>query len=487
MWKSIRDDTTLIFQWESDSSASYLKKLLSDSTIEKVKGQTENFSYLKWFSFGNGLIRPACASYRDDVALGNFYNNHFKELDEFLAPTMGRVTMQEDIMQFLVKFCGYSQAESDNVRRGIAKKYGTEKLLPEIERRFIEYSSSNYEITKEQCAVVIKPFLEVILQASAYAFSWNHSDSYSCIGYICGYLRYYYPLEFLTASLNIFADKEDKTLSICNYAKKQNIPILSPKFGKSKGEYFMDKNTNSIYKGIGSIKFMNTSVANELYELSKNKYSTFKELFIDIKSTSINLKQLQILINLNYFSDYGDIEYLNYVVEIIDKFIKSKVISKSKLSEYEYKCLDGCFNKSTEKQFRDIDNNKFIDRLISNRDYKKTKKVELIKHQVNILGYSDIIIENTSRGLYCLESIEVNQWGTPWFKLYRICDGSVKSISVNRKWYKEYPCEVGDILNCVIEIKEKNRKETYIENKKEKTVWTPTGEYREVLTMYSKS
>jgi DNA polymerase-3 subunit alpha len=42
--------------------------------------------------------------------------------------------MQEPIMQFLVKFCGYSSAESDNVRRGIAKKKGTEQLLPEIER-----------------------------------------------------------------------------------------------------------------------------------------------------------------------------------------------------------------------------------------------------------------------------------------------------------------------------------------------------------------
>ncbi len=156
VWKSIRDDTTLIFQWESSSAQAYLKKFFSDETINKVKNQIQNFSYIKWFSFGNGLIRPACASYRDDVALGNFYNNNFKELDEFLAPTMGRVTMQEDIMQFLVKFCGYSQAESDNVRRGIAKKKGTEKLLPEIEKRFIEYSSAHYNISKEECSIVIK-------------------------------------------------------------------------------------------------------------------------------------------------------------------------------------------------------------------------------------------------------------------------------------------------------------------------------------------
>ena len=48
---------------------------------------------------------------------------------------------------------------------------------PEIEQRFIEYSSQHYDITKEECAKVIKPFIQVILDASAYAFSWNHSDS----------------------------------------------------------------------------------------------------------------------------------------------------------------------------------------------------------------------------------------------------------------------------------------------------------------------
>ena len=67
------DDTTLIFQWESNSAQAYLKKFMSDETIRKVKAKTSNFSYLKWFSFGNGLLRPACASYRDEVSGGDFY------------------------------------------------------------------------------------------------------------------------------------------------------------------------------------------------------------------------------------------------------------------------------------------------------------------------------------------------------------------------------------------------------------------------------
>lgn len=174
VWRSIRDDTTLIFQWESDSAQAYLKRFMSDETIAKIKAKSPNFSYLKWFSFGNGLLRPACASYRDEVSGGDFYDNGFKELNEFLAPEAGRVCMQETIMLFLVKFCGYSQAESDTVRRAIAKKKGTETLLPEIEQRFIEYSSTHYNITKEKCQEVIKPFLQIILDASDYGLTtWS--------------------------------------------------------------------------------------------------------------------------------------------------------------------------------------------------------------------------------------------------------------------------------------------------------------------------
>ena len=61
VWKDIREDTTLIFQWESSSAQAYLKKFMSDETIAIAKAHNKDFSYIKWFSFGNGLLRPGCA------------------------------------------------------------------------------------------------------------------------------------------------------------------------------------------------------------------------------------------------------------------------------------------------------------------------------------------------------------------------------------------------------------------------------------------
>lgn len=337
VWKSIRDNTTLIFQWESNSAQQYLKRFMSDETLEKAKARIPNFSMLKWMSFGNGLLRPACASFRDSVAEGEFYDNGFDALNEFLAPEAGRIAMQETIMQFLVKFCGYSDAESDNVRRAIAKKKGTEKLLPEIEERFIKFCPEHYDITEQRCAEVIKPFLQIILDASAYGFSWNHSDAYSSIGYICGYLRYYHPLEFLTAALNIFGDNMDKTADITAYATRVGIKVTLPKWGLSRGNYFYDSEKRIIAKGLTSIKYMSASLADELYALSKKKqYTSFMELLADLdKETSINSRQLDILIKLGFFSDFGNQRELLRMVDLFLNTFKKGDAKKIRKSEVD--------------------------------------------------------------------------------------------------------------------------------------------------------
>ena len=96
----------------------------------------------------------------------------------------------------------------------------------------------------------------------------NHSTGYSMIGYTCAYLRYYYPKEFITAYLNN-ANNEDDISMGTELANQLNIPIHSIKFRYSLSEYACDD--TGIYKGIESIKFCNSKIADELYALRHNK------------------------------------------------------------------------------------------------------------------------------------------------------------------------------------------------------------------------
>ena len=469
VWKSIRDNTTLIFQWESNSAQQYMKKFMSDETLEIARSKIPNFSMLKWMSFGNGLLRPACASFRDSVANGEFYDNGFDALNEFLAPEAGRIAMQETIMQFLVKFCGYSAAESDNVRRAIAKKKGTETLLPEIEQRFIAFCSEHYDMTVKHCEEIIKPFLQIILDASAYGFSWNHSDAYSSIGYICGYLRYYYPLEFLTAALNIFGDNMDKTADITSYATRIGVEITLPKWGLSRDEYFYDKEKRIIAKGLTSIKYMSAALADELYNLSKTKkYTSFMELLKDLDTkTTINSRQLDILIKLDFFSEFGNQRELLRMTDLFTNTFKKGEAKKIKKSDVDGTPLEDIVKKhavgmtkagGVAKSYTLLDVSSILQeaeqviRSVGMDDLSDTIKVRNFYDVMGYIGYVSGKDEDRPK-LYVTEVKPLHRKSDNKKFGYSIFTKSIGSgkesrFTVLSRVYDNNPIKEGDIIYC---------------------------------------
>lgn len=468
VWRSIRDDTTLIFQWESNSAQAYIRQFMSDATIAKAKARANDFSMVKWLSFGNGLIRPACASFRDSVARGEAYDNGLMELNEFLAPEAGHIAMQETIMQFLVRFCGYSAAESDTVRRAIAKKKGTESLLPEIECRFIEYASEHYGITREKCQEVIKPFLRVILDASAYSFSWNHSDPYSITGYICGYLRYYHPAEFLTVALNVFGDNTEKTAAIVRYASKVGIQITSPKFGVSKGDYSCDVERKRITKGLSSVKHLGKKMAESLYELSHSKeYTCFSDVLFAIKeSACVDSRQLGILIHIDFFSDFGNQRELENIVFIFDLFKQgaAKQIKKERIAGSYVGSIVSKYASGTTKAGKDSASWSINDvRAIIAECEDRIKTLNLpdlgvltkVRNYAEAMGYSGYVSGNEADRpkLYVKEIFPVKRKRDGKQFGYNILTQSIGSgiesrFTVFNRLFNEHPIQKGDVIYC---------------------------------------
>lgn len=123
VWNSMRDDNLLVFQWESDSAGDFLKTLLSDNTINKIKKKNPNFRYMDLLSMGNGAIRPAGASYREALSKGEFRDNGHEALNSLLASTNGYLVYQEQILRFLNEFCSYTMGKADIIRRGFAKVF----------------------------------------------------------------------------------------------------------------------------------------------------------------------------------------------------------------------------------------------------------------------------------------------------------------------------------------------------------------------------
>ena len=110
-----------------------------------------------------------------------------------------------------------------------------------------------------------------------------------------------------------------------------------PKWGLSRGEYFFDRERKIIAKGLTSIKYMSAGLADELYDLAaKNKYSCFMDLLKDLdEKTSINSRQLDILIKLDFFSDFGNQRELLRMVDLFFNTFKRGQAKQIKKSEVD--------------------------------------------------------------------------------------------------------------------------------------------------------
>jgi len=121
VWEDIAQDNTSIFQMESDFAGHVIKQLFSKEVLNKIKKQIGHIDYLSLFSMANGAIRPAGESYRDKMCQGIINDNGHPALNEMLSSTLNYLVYQEQIIEFLNKFCGFTMGEADVIRRGFAK------------------------------------------------------------------------------------------------------------------------------------------------------------------------------------------------------------------------------------------------------------------------------------------------------------------------------------------------------------------------------
>ena len=453
VWDSIRDDTTAIFQWESASASRYIRQLLSDSNIEKFKKISPKVDYMTLLSIGNGAIRPAGESYRDDLASGIVRKSGCDAIDEFMKPTFGYLVFQCQIINFLHEFCGYTMGEADIVRRHFAKKTGTEKDIPQIQEGFAKTMKEKYNMEESESGEVIKAFIKVIEDASNYLFSLNHSQPYSYEGYAAGWLRYYYPLEFLTTGFNIWADDNKKTTALTKYANKHGIAIKSAKFRHSTGKYTFDKENNCIYKGMGSIKHISAECADQLYSIRFMDFPTFTDLLVYLReNTTVDARQIKVLTTIGFFSEFGKNKKLLAVVDkFFDRYKKTYVAKTKEARIAELKS----FEESLPDEYLPL-----VQRIASDRE---------------LLGYVSFTQPELPKNFCFVLAIDAKY--TPRVTLYCIATGKSIECKVDKKFYGKHKFKADDILYCKKFQKRPNWKKT--ENGFEQT-----GTYCDCLVDY---
>lgn len=457
VWADMIKSPSGIFQFESAFAFDSLKKFVPRSIFD--------------MSLVTACIRPSGSSYRDALLAHKPHSNPSAIIDDLLKDNLGYLIYQEDTIKFLQQICGLSGSESDNIRRAIGRKQRDrlEAALPSILEGYCSKSSQPREVAEQEA----KEFLQIIEDSASYQFGYNHSIAYCLLGYLCAYYRYYHPLEFLTSFLNNAANDDD-IKNGTSYAEKIGIKITMPKWGYSKGEYFFNKERNVIAKGLSSIKYMGAGIAEELYNLANSKsYERFVDVLRDIdENTSLNTRQLDILIKIDFFSDFGNQRELMKINELFNTFkkgtakqIKKAVVDGTPLEPIVQKYAVGVTKSGGEaKSYTLLDVMSIlrdVEAYIKGMGIEDISDIVKVRNFYDVMGYIGYVSGKDSdrRKLYVTKIMPVSrksdgkQFGYGVFTK-SIGSGVESRFTVFNSVYNREPIKEGDIIYCKDYVRE---------------------------------
>lgn len=167
-------------------------------------------------------------------------------VDQALAPildvTYGCLIYQEQVMQIVRDLGGYGYGRSDLVRRAMSKKKMS--VMLEEKEYFINGKTDengNVEIAgcirngiSRQAAEAI---FDDMVSFAQYAFNKSHAAAYAVLAYETGYLKAYYPVEFMAALMtSVMGDTGQISRYIRNCAD-MGIKVLPPSVNESQKKF----------------------------------------------------------------------------------------------------------------------------------------------------------------------------------------------------------------------------------------------------------
>lgn len=390
-------------------------------------------------------IRPSFASQLDGFINRIPHSNGVEALDKLLESSDTYLLYQEDIMSYLT-WLGIKEDETYDILKLIAKK----KMTKEQQNQLKDTLKENW-IKVVGTEDKFNESWDIIEASADYLFNASHALSVAWDNLYGAELKAHYPLEYYTVILDVYKDNVEKTAKIHSELEYFGIKIRPIKFRYSRADYTMDKSTNSIYKGLSSVKFLNENISNELYSFRNNQYESFIELLTDIKqNTSVNSRQLQILCMLGFFSEFGKSKKLLTIISLYDNIYSRKQIKFDDLHKLglDYDIMEKYSKAKTAKMYKDIDNHGLIKELASKVEDEGLTLKDRMSCELEYMGYIDFTHHKAKDNMYFVSGFKVGKdKAKPTLQLYRINSGETITAKITRgQLFIEQPFGVGVIM-----------------------------------------
>ena len=402
--------------------------------------QVKNLAEIAMFV---ACIRPSFNSWRDKFINREEYSTGSKDLDNVLSSTNAYILFQENLMQYF-DWLGVTPSESIGLIKKISKKKIHQEDFDNLESRLRKQwviNTGSEDMFNETWAM--------IQSCISYGFAAPHALAVAIDSLYGAYLKANYPLEYYTVCLNNYSDDENKTKKLTEELSIFDIKILPIKFRHSKDTYSPDKENNAIYKGIASVKFLNAEVAQQMYEMREQEFPTFIDF---LKVNPCNSRQTEILIKLDFFSEFGKSQKLLDEYAIYTTYYSKKQFKKEKII-----LDDETMNKfatSTDKMYKITDSEGLIKELCNRLEDKSIPIKERLTAEAEYLGYIDYINPKATNYGYVLD---IDTKYSPRIKIYRLDTGETVTYKLAKKDYNNNPISNHDLLKFTFERRNKSR------------------------------
>jgi len=215
---------------------------------------------------------------------------------EIMPETYGVMVYQEDVIKVAHYFAGLTLGEADVLRRGMSGKFRSREEFSKAKGKFF----SNCKKKGYPDALTAEIWRQTESFAG-YAFAKGHSASYAVESYQSLFLKAYYPLEYMVATINNGGGFYSREFYV-HEARMKGGDVVPPCINTSGAGAVIRR--KRIYLGFSMLHSLEDETVHRIL-LARERGGEFKSLDDFIDRVPISVEQMDILIRIDAFRFLG--------------------------------------------------------------------------------------------------------------------------------------------------------------------------------------
>lgn len=269
-----------VFQFESSGMQDLLMKMKPDRIEDLIAA--------------NALYRPGPMTLISDYIdrkHGKKWQMPHPVMTEILEETYGIMVYQEQVMQICNRLGDIALREAYGLIKAISKKKA--KTIAKEKEKFI-IGCSEKGLSKNQAEQIF----ELIERFAGYGFNKSHSTRYAFIAYQTGYMKTYWPVEYMAALLTYEMGNTEKVVDYISECSRMKIEVSAPDINESMVDFTpassRDKPQEGLIRfGLAAVKGVGGKAVEQII-IAREQVGRFESLFHFCESVDLRAVNKQV-------------------------------------------------------------------------------------------------------------------------------------------------------------------------------------------------